>query len=159
VKERPRYALAYAAVERLLGETAPQRAPAPAEPPAPFSIGAAIFRPPPAVATPALDPQAEQADDEDGAPATTDELLGELVDMVLVGDPEGGAKHEVHLVFKAEVLGGLHMKLEKRPTGLFATFLVDDASSRRMVEGRVDELLVRLRDKGFQVAGHAVTVR
>jgi hypothetical protein len=31
--------------------------------------------------------------------------------------------------------------------------------SRRTVEGRVDELLVRLRDKGFSVAGHTVAVR
>ena len=148
-----RYPLALAAVKRLLGEDAPP-------PVGPFTIGASILRPPPSVAVPpsrAADD--DDADDADAEPTDTDALLGELVDMVLVGDPDGGPKHEIHLVFKAEVLGGLHLRMQRRADGLFCTFLAADPNSRRMVEGHVDELLVRLRERGFKVAGHTVAVR
>ncbi len=144
-----RYPRASAALERLL-HASPGAAPAPL---APFAIGPAVLRQPPerVTASPAV-----PLDDEPASP--TDELLGELVDMVFVSadDQQGSGRPEVHLVFKAEVLGGLHLKLVHTPEGMHATFVVDDAAARRAVAAHVDDLVRHLRDRGFAVTHHAI---
>lgn len=87
----------------------------------------------------------------------TEEMLGELVDMVFVSaDEAAGGNAEVHLVFKAEVLGGLHMKLVKLPDGMHATFIVDDAAARRAVSDNIDGLVAHLKERGFTIASHKV---
>ncbi|OGQ18165.1 MAG: hypothetical protein A2138_27415 [Deltaproteobacteria bacterium RBG_16_71_12] len=85
-------------------------------------------------------------------------MLGELVDMVFVSadDEASSGRHEVHLVFKAEVLGGLHLKLVRQPDGMHATFVVEDAAARRAVAAHVDDLVRHLRDRGITVTHHAI---
>lgn len=147
-----RYPQARAALARLL-----QGAPATRGPPAPlkgFAIGPAVLRQPPVRTE--LPAAAEPLD----APAATgtEEMLGELVDMVFVSadDEAGSGRHEVHLVFKAEVLGGLHLKLVKMPDGMHATFVVEDATARRAVVSHIDELVSHLRARGFTIAKHQI---
>lgn len=145
-----RYPRAAATLERLLrSSAAPRTAPL-----APFAIGPAVLREPPTRSDPTS--TAAPLDDEPGG--ATEELLGELVDMVLVSadDEAGSGRHEVHLVFKAEVLGGLHLKLVRQPDGMHATFVVEDAAARRAVAAHVDDLVRHLRDRGFTVAHHAI---
>lgn len=147
-----RYPRARAALERLLqGATADRGQAAPL---AGFAIGPSVLRQPPerpAVPTPAVPLD---------APGTTgtEEMLGELVDMVFVSadDEAGSGRHEVHLVFKAEVLGGLHLKLVKMPDGMHATFVVEDATARRAVVSHIDELVLHLRARGFTIAKHQI---
>ena len=79
-------------------------------------------------------------------------MLGELVDMVLVGADEAkSGRPEVHLQFKSDVIGGLHLRLEKTDAGLHASFLVKDAATRRAVADHVDALVAHLRARGFAV--------
>ena len=146
-----RYPLAKATLERLLCQ-----APAGQEPPplTGFSIGPAVLRPPPeraavGAAGPSLDAPTEPR---------TEEMLVELVDMVFVSadDEAASGRHEVHLVFKAEVLGGLHLKLVRMPDGMHATFVVEDAAARRAVVAHVDDLVRHLRERGFTIAQHQV---
>lgn len=153
---RRRYPQAEAALERLLG-AAPGKA-RPAAPLQPFAIGPAVLqRPPERVELPVeAEPLGVPGDDaEDGA---TEELLGELVDMVFVSADDEAAQghHEVHLVFKAEVLGGLHLKLVKMPDGMHATFVVEDAAARRAVASHLDDLVLHLRGRGFTIAQHRI---
>ena len=152
MKGGERYPKALAALERLLvlyGKPALAAAPA-----GPFVVGPAVLRAPPEVARPAVDvPDAF----EDAPPSATDEMLGELVDMVFVSAEESG-HHEVHLVFKAEVLGGLHLRLRKMPDGMHATFVVEDASARRAVADHVDGLIDHLKGRGFSIAAHSIEV-
>ncbi|MCC7072293.1 MAG: hypothetical protein IT383_13275 [Deltaproteobacteria bacterium] len=146
-----RYPRAGATLERLL-RSAPEPAAAPL---APFAIGPAVLRQPPArVATTTGGPL-------DAAPQNpTDELLGELVDMVFVSadDEQADGAPEVRLVFKAEVLGGLHLRLVRRPEGMHAIFIVEDAAARRAVAAHVDDVVRHLRDRGFSVTHHAIEV-
>lgn len=146
-----RYPRASAALERLM-QAAPE---APAAPLSPFAIGPAVLRQPPVRVSSTAPPPLDQ---EPASP--TDELLGELVDMVFVSadDAQGNGKPEVHLVFKAEVLGGLHLKLVRMPEGLHAIFMVDDGAARRAVAAHVDDLVRHLRDRGFSVSHHAIEV-
>jgi hypothetical protein len=65
---------------------------------------------------------------------------------------------EVHLQFKAEVFGGLHLRLVKRSDGLVASFGVADAAARRAVAGHVDDLIGRLRARGFAVVAHSLEI-
>lgn len=81
----------------------------------------------------------------------------EMLDTFLVGAE--GENNQVHLAFKEEVLGGMHVVLEQRPEGLFARFLVNDANARRAVEGSIDNLLVRFRDQGRAIVGYEVIQR
>lgn len=154
-----RYPLAEAALRRLLGEPEPQPAPPrEGEDGAPFALGPSIMRPPPDIAR--ARPAALQQDGEgaeDAPRSRTDLLMEDMVDMMLVGDDDGS--QQIHLVFKEEVFGGLHLKLERRPEGLFATFVVDDDTHRRGVEGQVAMLLSRLRSQGTRIAGHVVELR
>jgi len=129
----------------------------------PFSLGPGILRPPPAPARPPRAPQRafEQGSDDDNNNEHTEELLGELVDMVFVSADEQttpDAQGEVHLVFKADVLGGLHLKLKKGPQGMHATFVVEDAAARRTVSNHVDNLVAHLKERGFTVAGHSIEI-
>jgi hypothetical protein len=79
-------------------------------------------------------------------------MLGELVDMVLVGADEAkSGRPEVHLQFKSDVIGGLHLRLEKTDAGLYASFIVKDAATRRAVADHVDALVQHLRARGFAV--------
>ncbi|MBM4279345.1 MAG: hypothetical protein FJ137_00820 [Deltaproteobacteria bacterium] len=153
-----RYPRAVAALRRLLGRDADAVAAAPLTA---FRLGPAVLRAPPALRSRAEaevvagdDTHADEADGADG------DLLGELVDMVLVGaDDEGAAGvPEVRLQFKASVLGGLHLRLQKTAEGLVATFTVADAAARRAVVDHIDALLVHLKARGFAVARHAVEV-
>jgi hypothetical protein len=56
------------------------------------------------------------------------------------------------------VLGGLHMKLVKKVDGMHATFVVEDASSRRAVADHVDGLVAHLKGRGFTIAGHSIEI-
>lgn len=152
----PRYPRAEAALDRLLGSAAePSAATAPL---AGFTIGPAVLqRPRERTALPAAAEPLGVPLDPGGAPAT-DALLGELVDMVLVSaDDEDSEGHpEIRLVFKAEVLGGLHLRLVKRPEGMHATFVVEDAAARRAVASFIDDLLAHLRTRGFAIVQHSI---
>jgi hypothetical protein len=154
----PRYPLAEAALARLLGEDVLEPRARPGDDGAAFVVGPAVMRPPPAIAVPAdvdlAPPDARPARDE----ARTDALMEDMVDVMLVGDDEDGRQH-VHLAFKEDVFGGLYLKLERTPDGLFATFLVSSDGDRRGVEGHVDLLLSRLRSRGMRIVGHKVEVR
>ena len=122
-----------------------------------FRLGPAVLRPPPSTVRRPASPVSEGRDDDD-APETAD-LLGELLDMVLVGaDDADSGLPEVHLQFKADVFGGLHMRLVKRPEGLAATFIVKDAAARRAVADQVDALVVHLRERGFALVSHELRV-
>jgi hypothetical protein len=149
-----RYPLAEAALLRLLGDGVPAP-PRPGDDGEAFSLGPSIMRPPPGIALPP--PAAADALEEDTPRSRTDLLMEDMVEMMLVGDDEGS--QQIHLVFKEEVFGGLHLKLERRDEGLFATFLVDSDNHRRGVQGQVELLLARLRSRGTRIAGHAVEVR
>lgn len=165
-----RYPLALAALERLVGPRPAEARGAPESVLAPGRLGPAILRPPPDVArptTPAIRHLEEGAAAGADGDERTEDLLGELVDMVFVSadDLEGGSpgdegrrpgQHEVHLVFKAEVLGGLHLRLQKTPEGMHATFVVEDAAARRAVLDHADGLVRHLRERGFRVVGHEV---
>ena len=160
------YPRALAALARLLDEPAPG-APAEDEPPAApgpssapesldaFSVGADVTRAPAAIARPPEEPSEDDssavADVEGKTPAE------DMLELALLGSDDDGER-EIHLVFKEDVFGGLYLQLTQGPDGLFASFRVADASTRRAVEGRIDELLMRLRDKGLRVAGYEVTV-
>jgi hypothetical protein len=93
-------------------------------------------------------------DDERGERGERDTraLLGELTDMLLVGaDDADSGLPEVHLQFKSDVVGGLHLRLVKKPEGLSAVFMVKDAATRREVAAHVDALVAHLRERGFSV--------
>ena len=151
-----RYPRAKALLDRMIA--ARGRASPPEIPAAGFTLGPAVLRAPPELALPApararAQPLLAARDDD-----STQELLGELVDMVFVGaDEEGAHGHpEVHLMFKAEVLGGLHLRLVKMPDGMHATFVVEDAAARRAVIDHVDGLVAHLKGRGFAIASHKV---
>ncbi len=153
-----RYPVAVAALRSLLGRADG----AAGEPLASFRLGPSVLRAPPAVPAraDAADLEAE-GDDEDAAagPGDAGDLLGELVDMVLVGADDSDSRHpEVHLQFKASVFGGLHLRLQRTPAGLIATFGVADAAARRAVADQIDALLARLRERGFAIVRHSVDV-
>ena len=79
--------------------------------------------------------------------------------MVLVGaDESGSGRPEVHLQFKSDVVGGLHLRLEKRDDGLHAQFIVKDAATRRAVADHVDALVAHLRGRGFSVVAARLEV-
>jgi hypothetical protein len=63
-----------------------------------FTVGPAVLRAPPEIQR-----SNESVDAFDVEPPnnTTDDMLGELVDMVFVSAEENHGEHEVHLVFKA----------------------------------------------------------
>ena len=93
-----------------------------------------------------------RGDDDDGGGRDTGALLGELTDMMLVGaDDADSGRPEIHLQFKSDVVGGLQLRLVKKPEGLSAVFIVKDAATRRAVVGHVDALVARLRERGFTV--------
>ena len=118
-----------------------------------FRIGPGVLRAPPRAARPAVDAEAAVIDADHDATPGVDDMLGELTDMLLVGADEGKSGHpEVHLQFKSDVFGGLHLRLVKKPEGFSAVFVVDDAATRRAVANHVDALVQRLRDKGFTIA-------
>lgn len=125
-----------------------------------FAVGPAVLRAPPPVMRRGGDAARPRKLDEslEGG-GSTEEMLGELVDMVFVSADEAqGGNAEVHLVFKAEVLGGLHMKLVKLTDGMHATFMVDDAAARRAVSDNVDGLVAHLKERGFSIASHRIEV-
>jgi len=141
-----RYPLNTATLSRLLAERS-----SPSTSTAAFRIGPGVLRAPPRAARPAVDVAVVENND-DAAP-DVDDMLGELTDMLLVGADEGKSGHpEVHLQFKSDVFGGLHLRLVKKPAGFSAVFVVDDAATRRAVADHVDALVQRLRDKGFTIA-------
>jgi hypothetical protein len=151
-----KYPQALAFIERMPFVDA-RTSPAPA---AAFTLGPAVLRAPPAIARGSDDDLAgldlePRIPNEGGA---TDEMLGELVDMVFVSAEDNGGQHEVHLVFKAEVLGGLHLRLRKQADGMHATFVVEDAAARRAVSDHVDGLVAHLKGRGFTIASHAIEI-
>lgn len=162
MKGADRYPLALAALARLAASS-PASSPVSSassatQSVAPFTVGSAVFRPPPAVARPVEVPNALPDALEEGGPSSTDAMLGELVDMVFVSAEENHGQHEVHLVFKAEVLGGLHLKLVKKSDGMHATFVVEDAAARRAVIDHVEQLVAHLKTRGFHIVAHAIEV-
>jgi hypothetical protein len=127
-----------------------------------FRAGPAIMRAPPALrargAPASLAPASASSEGSSGAQDMGD-LLGELVDLVLVGADDSESRHpEVHLQFKADVWGGLHLRLQKTPAGLVARFLVADGATRRAVVDHIEALLERLRGRGFAIVEHSVDV-
>lgn len=161
VPERARaeghYPLAEACLRRLLGgEFTIEPEKAPATEVAPFAIGPSVMRPPADLSRPATPPQANAR--EAAAPLTnsTDALLEDMVDVLLVGEDSGTP--EVHLSFKPEVFGGLYLRLERREEGLFAHFSVPDDHARRAVQGHIDDLLARLSAAGFSICGSSLQV-
>lgn len=145
MSEADRYPIALAALEQLSKGEAPR-------PLTPFSIGPAVLRPAPARSAPAR-PEPTGTD----TPGEIDP--GELVEMMLVGSEEAGSGHpEVHLVFRSEVLGGLHLILAKEPSGMTARFLVEDTAARRAVAAHVDDLVAHLRARGFAIVSHVIEV-
>jgi hypothetical protein len=157
VKGGERYPLSLAILERLMqGRLGASSSPAKLElPVVPFTVGPAVLRAPPEIAR-----GHDEVDAFDVEPpnTSTDDMLGELVDMVFVSAEENHGEHEVHLVFKAEVLGGLHMKLVKKADGMHATFVVEDAAARRAVVDHVDGLVAHLKGRGFSIASHTIEV-
>jgi hypothetical protein len=152
-----RYPLAVAALHRILGRGDVGVVAADAGALAAFRLGPAVLRAPPPVRAGATVADPHHAPDPASAEDAGSDLLGELVDMVLVG-ADDSATHvpEVHLQFKAEVLGGLMLRLQKEPEGLVATFVVADASARRAVVDQVEALLDHLRLRGFAVLRHRI---
>lgn len=152
----PPYPRAKALLDRLLAERGSAGVQAPAGPG--FTVGPAVLRAPPEVVL-APHARARPLDDARGE-ETTEAMLGELVDLVFVGADDVGAQGhpEVHLVFKAEVLGGLHLRLRKMPDGMHATFVVEDAAARRAVIDHIDGLIAHLKGRGFTIASHRVDV-
>ena len=124
-----------------------------------FRVGPGVLRAPAPLARRAPvadghDPVADgrDDDDDDGGRSDTGALLGELTDMMLVGaDDADSGRPEIHLQFKSDVVGGLQLRLVKKPEGLSAVFIVKDAATRRAVVGHVDALVARLRERGFTV--------
>ena len=154
--DAPDFPLATAALALLLQE----QTTAPATAPAPFRLGPAVLRAPPAAARPRQREAAgHSAAPDDDAPETAD-LLGELLDMVLVGaDDADSGLPEVHLQFKASIFGGLHLRLVKKAQGLDATFVVADAAARREVAAHVEELVLHLKARGFALLSHELKVQ
>lgn len=162
------YPLAEACLQRLLGEPAISRAEVEADASAneadtedsgvhPFSIGPSVMRAPPELARPPSEPNASIEAAGSASTGQTDALLEDLVDVLLVGEDSG--KPEVHLSFKAEVFGGLYLRLERRENGLFAHFSVPDEHARRSVQGHIDDLLARLSGAGFSICGSSLEVQ
>ena len=123
-----------------------------------FRVGPGVLRAPAPLARRAPvadghDPVADgRDDDDDDGGRDTGALLGELTDMMLVGaDDADSGRPEIHLQFKSDVVGGLQLRLVKKPEGLSAVFIVKDAATRRAVVGHVDALVARLRERGFTV--------
>jgi hypothetical protein len=122
-----------------------------------FRVGPGVLRAPAPRArrAPVADghePVAPGRDDNDNKSRDTGAPLGELTDMMLVGaDDADSGRPEVHLQFKSDVVGGLQLRLVKKPEGLSAVFIVKDAATRRAVVGHVDALVARLRERGFTV--------
>jgi len=146
---KTRYPRCSAVLERLLSSTLDRSS----LPQAAFRVGPGVLRPPPVVARHA--PPSSSSSSSASSPSEvpdTGEMLGELVDMVLVGADEArSGRPEVHLQFKSDVIGGLHLRLEKTDAGLHASFLVKDAATRRAVATHVDALVAHLRARGFAV--------
>jgi flagellar hook-length control protein FliK len=157
-KGRERYPHAAALLDRLLA--AHGASPTSDAPTGAFSVGPAVLRAPPPVFRRAQEAaRPRHLDQSLEGEGSTEEMLGELVDMVFVSADEAqGGNAEVHLVFKAEVLGGLHMKLVKLPDGMHATFMVDDAAARRAVSDNVDGLVAHLKERGFSIASHRIEI-
>lgn len=149
-----RYPLCSAALARLVsgsGSVLPSSIAA-------FRVGPGVLRAPAPVARRsgrAADDNDDDSDDEDddaSGERDTRSLLGELTDMLLVGaDDADSGLPEVHLQFKSDVVGGLHLRLVKKPEGLSAVFMVKDAATRREVAAHVDALVAHLRERGFSV--------
>lgn len=168
MSDEARYPLATATLLRLLHGDGGVVEPALAA----FRLGPAVLRAPPAVRAGRPVAGAVVGPDDGGAAGERSaageggddaehpqDLLGELVDMVLVTADDSASRHpEVHLQFKAEVFGGLHLRLQKTPEGLVAAFTVADAAARRAVVAQVDGLLERLRGRGFAVVKHSVDI-
>lgn len=157
MKGRERYPRAAALLERLLAARPSSSSSSAAALAGPFAVGPAVLRAPPPVMRRAEQGKPRKLDASLEGEGGTEEMLGELVDMVFVSADEAhDGNAEVHLVFKAEVLGGLHMKLVKLPDGMHATFVVDDAAARRAVSDNIDGLVARLRERGFTIASHKI---
>ena len=115
-------------------------------------LGPAVLRARPALSRPRPSAAAQSTGSADEERPDVDTLLGELLDMVLVGADEGrSGRPEVHLQFKSDVFGGLHLRLVKQPQGLEAFFIVDDAATRRAVQHQIEDLVAHLRGRGFAV--------
>jgi hypothetical protein len=147
-----------ATLAQLLTTTTATAAATAAATTATFRVGPGVLRAPAPLARRAPvadghDPVADGRGDDDGdGRSDTGALLGELTDMMLVGaDDADSGRPEIHLQFKSDVVGGLQLRLVKKPEGLSAVFIVKDAATRRAVVGHVDALVARLRERGFTV--------
>lgn len=153
-----RYPRALAAIEAELELRGLRRAPAETAPLTAGPVGPGILRPPPVVQRHPSTRKAP-APERPARETRTEDLLGELVDLVFVSaDDARSGHHEVHLVFKADVLGGLHLRLQKSPEGMRATFTVEDAAARRAVNEHIDGIIRHLVERGFKIIDHAVEI-
>lgn len=119
-----------------------------------FEIGPSITRAPADIAKPPSEVEQESPDDDD---ATVLRRADALIDMALVGTDDN-ENQEVHLVFKEDVFSGVHLRLVTTPEGLEVIFVVQDAYSRRQLEGRIEDLMARLSRKGLRIASHRIEV-
>ncbi len=142
------YPLALTTLAALDGPDAAQQTP-----PMPFRVGPAVLRAPAHVVS---TPQLEEVEEVVDATAAAGHL-GELVEMLLVtADESTTGSQELHLIFKADVLGGLSLRLQHTPQGLAARFTVTDATAQRAVEVHIDALVAHLRARGFAIVGHEI---
>ena len=129
--------------------------PSETESPAPledFEIGPPITRAPAHIAK----PPATEDEMQTAAPNTSImHQANSLIDMALVGSDEDD-RQEVHLIFKEDVFEGVHLRMVTTPDGLEVIFMVQDAYSRRQLEGRVDDLMARLSQKGLRIVSHRI---
>lgn len=85
-------------------------------------------------------------------PAQVDEAsLSAMVDTsMLVASPDGSASFEI--AFDHEVFNNLACSITVTPAGVVATFKVEDANTRRLLEAEAGRLRVQLADRGLKVA-------
>ncbi len=146
------YPKSMAALRRMMAHTQPSQTGA-------FVLGPSVLRAPASRVRATVTNDAPVHDDGPLAAKSTDALLGELTDMVLVSaDDAHSGRPEVHLQFKGDVIEGLHLRLVKEKDGLAAFFVVQDALARRAVEPHVEALVARLRERGFSITSATLTI-
>ena len=84
-------------------------------------------------------------------------LHEDLLQMALVGNSADGDT-EVNFAFQQDVLRGASLVLQFSGKSIRACFKVPDDTVRRMIEGHIDGLVARLRDRGFVVESTRIDV-
>jgi hypothetical protein len=86
-----------------------------------------------------------------GAERVDQATLSGIVDTsMLVASPDGSASFEI--AFDDEVFQNLACSITVTPAGVIATFKVEDANTRRLLEAEAGRLRNQLADRGLRVA-------